>query len=275
VNLTTFLDWFAKDMAKANANRKDVPWIVVHGHRSIYCSCDGDCDSAAEKVRNDMEPLFMKYGVDFFINGHEHNYERSWPLYKGKSDKSNVDPKAPIYVVTGAAGSHEMHEPFTRTQPAWSAFRSNSFCYTRMMVYNSTHIHWQQVQTDPTLFPGSDYGRVIDDAWIVQHNHGPFDIADAPKEVGTCELETCETHDHWMPLLKLNTTGATSVEQIATFRKTYGEGAWVEKLNGLMAWSHENLSDKSRKTAVNTVWEDVRADGSSDGAVFKWKGNHA
>jgi len=275
VNLTTFLDWFAKDMAKANANRKNAPWIVVHGHRSIYCSCDGDCDASAEKVRKDMEPLFMKYGVDFFVNGHEHNYERSWPLYQGKSDKSNVDPKAPIYVVTGAAGSHELHEPFTRLQPSWSAFRSNTFCYTRMLVFNSTHIHWQQVQTDPTKFPGSDYGRVIDDAWIVQNNHGPFSLADAPKEDGTCDPETCQTHDHWMPLLKLNTTGASTMEQIATFRKTYGEGAWIEKLHGLMAWSRENLSDNSGKVVKQTVWEDVRADGSSDGAVFKWKGTHA
>eukprot|EP00756_Hemistasia_phaeocysticola_P011827 Hpha_TRINITY_DN15145_c0_g3::TRINITY_DN15145_c0_g3_i1::g.126816::m.126816 len=272
VNLTTFIDWFKKDMAKANANRKNVPWIVVHGHRSIYCSCDGDCDASAKKVRDTMEPLFMTYGVDFFINGHEHNYERSYPLYQGKSDKSNVDPKAPIYVVTGAAGSREMHEPFTRLQPAWSAFRSNSFCYTRMLVYNSTHIHWQQVQTDPSKFPKSDYGRVIDDAWIVQHNHGPFNLADAPKEVGTCDPESCQTHDHWMPLLNLNTTGAGSVEQIANFRSTYGERAWVEKLNGLMEWARVNLADGAGK---RTVWEDVRADGSSDGAIFKWKDRHA
>eukprot|EP00657_Telonema_sp_P-1_P011888 TRINITY_DN7627_c0_g1_i1.p1 TRINITY_DN7627_c0_g1~~TRINITY_DN7627_c0_g1_i1.p1 ORF type:complete len:108 (+),score=19.94 TRINITY_DN7627_c0_g1_i1:337-660(+) len=85
----------------------------MQGHRSVYCSCDGDCDQAAQIVRKDMEPLLMKYGVDFFINGHEHNYERSYPLYLGKSDRSNVDPKAPIYIVSGAAGNNEMHEPFT------------------------------------------------------------------------------------------------------------------------------------------------------------------
>eukprot|EP01065_Artemidia_motanka_P042868 TRINITY_DN581_c0_g1_i1.p1 TRINITY_DN581_c0_g1~~TRINITY_DN581_c0_g1_i1.p1 ORF type:complete len:567 (+),score=211.15 TRINITY_DN581_c0_g1_i1:71-1702(+) len=272
VNLTTFLDWFKADMAKANKNRKAVPWVVVHGHRSIYCSCDGDCDADALRVRKDMEPLFMEYGVDFFINGHEHNYERSYPMYQGKSDKSNMDPKAPIYVVTGAAGSHELHEPFTRPQPAWSAFRSNSFCYTRMLVYNSTHIHWQQVQTDPTEFPASDYGRVIDDAWIVQHNHGPFNLSTAPKDEGRCEPGMCETHDHWMPLLEIESEGMPSDAAIAKFRAEQGEKAWVGKLNGLMKWVHEHLGDGKARL---TDWEDVRADGSSDGAVFKWRNGHA
>eukprot|EP01062_Namystynia_karyoxenos_P021148 TRINITY_DN1801_c0_g2_i1.p1 TRINITY_DN1801_c0_g2~~TRINITY_DN1801_c0_g2_i1.p1 ORF type:complete len:548 (+),score=150.62 TRINITY_DN1801_c0_g2_i1:105-1748(+) len=274
VNKTTMLDWIRKDLAAANRNRDATPWIVVHGHRSIYCSCDGDCDGAAEKVRADMEPIFMEYGVDFFINGHEHNYERSYPLYQNKSDKSNVDPKAPIYVVTGAAGSHELHEPFTRPQPAWSAFRSNSFCYTRMLVYNATHIHWQQVQTDPIYFPESKYGRVIDDAWIVQHNHGPFSISEAPQSVGRCEPGKCDTHDHWMPLLGIDAGERTSVDAIAQFRSTHGEAAWVAKLNGLMRWVETNLGGKAPGSS-KAVWEDVRGDGSSDGAVFKWRNSHA
>ena len=26
--------------------------VLVHGHQSIYCSCDGDCDGAASAVRD-------------------------------------------------------------------------------------------------------------------------------------------------------------------------------------------------------------------------------
>lgn len=75
-------EFIEADLQKANANRANVPWIVVHGHRSIYCSCDGDCDASATIVRDGivgqygMEKLFFKYGVDFFFNGHEHDYER-------------------------------------------------------------------------------------------------------------------------------------------------------------------------------------------------------
>jgi hypothetical protein len=77
------LEWIKADLAKANANRANVPWIVVHGHRSIYCSCDGDCDGSATTVREGsascggLEELFFGMGVDFFINGHGERFGRA------------------------------------------------------------------------------------------------------------------------------------------------------------------------------------------------------
>lgn len=272
----SFLEWVQKDLTAANANRENVPWIIMQGHRSVYCSCDGDCDSDAVTVRKDLEPLMMQYGVDFFINGHEHNYERSFPLYKGKSDRSNIDPKAPIYIVSGAAGNTEMHEPFTRPQPSWSAFRANTFGYSRMTVYNSTHLHWQQIATDPTQFPGngSTYGSVIDDAWIIQHRHGPFDMTKVPTGQAFAESEKHlqQQIDHWWPLLELdNPQGLPTERVIADWRAEHGEKAWVEKLNGLQRWAQKGLGGHVTGGASLVQWEDVREDGSSDGAVFTWK----
>ena len=45
-------EWLKADLRAANANRDNVPWIVVHGHRSVYCSCDDDCDGAAKTLHN-------------------------------------------------------------------------------------------------------------------------------------------------------------------------------------------------------------------------------
>jgi hypothetical protein len=129
LRLGEMFTWLKKDLKAANKNRANVPWILVNGHRSVYCSCDKDCDAGATILRDgllglySLEKLFHEEGVDLFVNGHEHNYERNWPTYKNKTSQSNTNPSATIYIVTGAAGSHELHEPFTRPQPARSAFR--------------------------------------------------------------------------------------------------------------------------------------------------------
>lgn len=64
--------WLESDLAAVN--RTATPWIFVYGHRSIYCSCDSDCDADATTVRdgaNGLEALFVRYGVDVWVNGHE------------------------------------------------------------------------------------------------------------------------------------------------------------------------------------------------------------
>jgi len=169
--------WLANDLKKANANRKQVPWIVVFGHRSMYCSCDGDCDGAATTVKKDIEKLFYDNGVDLFINGHEHNYERLYAVHDEKyvSGNGNLvkNPAAPVYIVTGDAGNREGHEKFSRAQPKWSAFRSNTFGYSRLTVHNDTHLYWEQIMTDNGQ-PKADYGKVIDTMWLIQQHHGPY-----------------------------------------------------------------------------------------------------
>ncbi len=61
----------------------------------------------------------------------------------------------------------EHHEPFTRPQPAYSAFRSNTYGYARMTIYNATTLLWEAVQTD-NEYPETT-GTVID-AMLVVNN---------------------------------------------------------------------------------------------------------
>jgi len=197
-------EFLEADLIAANKNRHNVPWIIVNGHRSMYCSCDGDCDEEAAQQRlgpwsngtYGFEKLLFEQGVDLFVNGHEHNYERMWPTYLNKTTQSNVEPKAPIYIVTGAAGCRELHEPFTRAQPPRSAFRSNTFGYSKMSIHNASHIRWQQIMTDPTFFGPDKYGKVIDDTWVVQSSHGPFNPAKAPSSYAGQGVPSVSI-DHW------------------------------------------------------------------------------
>ena len=258
VTKKTFLSWLKDDLIKANKNRDECPWIVVHGHRPLYSSADTGSD---KEVRGALEDLFFQYGVDFSVNGHQHNYERSFPTYQDKSQSNYQNPTATIYVVTGAAGSREMHTPFITKQPSWSAFRSNTFGYTRMIVHNSTHIHWQQVQTDPSEFPQADYGRVIDDIWIVQKSHGPFNPANAPTEVLE-NCEQCKSYDHFAPLLNLGPSDVPLYKLIQKYRAEHGELAWAKKLQSV-------LDKLNGKNGDDAQWEDGLLD-KKERIALKW-----
>eukprot|EP00041_Stephanoeca_diplocostata_P034117 m.1144845 g.1144845 ORF g.1144845 m.1144845 type:complete len:676 (+) comp24464_c0_seq12:41-2068(+) len=274
VNLASFKEWLKKDLEAANQNRENVPWVVAHGHRDIYCSTtdDDDCNTLGDAglVRAVLEPLFFEYGVDIWINGHEHSYERTYPLYQGKSVASYVNPPCTFYIVTGAAGSPEMHEGFDNKQPSWSAFRSNTFGYSRMSVFNSTHLYWEQVQTDPTLFPTSDYGRVIDSVWVTQENHGPFDPKRAPNSTAwpVGDETPSRTDDHWEPLLKQfgvdDGSDRAMSAIIRDYKAKHGHKAWAEVEDKLLTYANGFLGG-------GLTYEDVRGDGASSGDWFRWK----
>ena len=76
--------WADADLAAVD--RAKTPWVVVYGHRSVYCSCDTDCDAAATTVRLGpkgdgalgVEALFKKHRVDLWVNGHEHECVCWW-----------------------------------------------------------------------------------------------------------------------------------------------------------------------------------------------------
>ncbi len=66
------MPWLKKALAASTA-----PWKVVVGHHPIYSSgFYGDDPVAIAR----LTPLFERHGVQLYINGHEHHYERSRPL---------------------------------------------------------------------------------------------------------------------------------------------------------------------------------------------------
>ena len=141
-------DWLGHDLTIANSNRSSAPWIIVHGHRSLYCSTDSDCDSDAVKLRTGiigsngsyeygLAELFHKHGVDLYINGHEHNYERMFDIspmetfdyLAGVSTFSTVNPPATTFIITGDAGQEEGHKEFVYDQPERTAYRTSAYGY--------------------------------------------------------------------------------------------------------------------------------------------------
>eukprot|EP00092_Neocalanus_flemingeri_P000642 GFUD01000684.1.p1 GENE.GFUD01000684.1~~GFUD01000684.1.p1 ORF type:complete len:450 (+),score=123.28 GFUD01000684.1:126-1475(+) len=175
--------WLEKDLT--SVDRSKHPWIVLFGHRPMYCTNKDrdDCTKFETRTRTGLplinwwglEQLLMDYGVDLAVWAHEHSYERLLPTFNRTVVPSPdmlqpySDPSAPVHITTGSAGCREKHDDFGPSHPDWSAFRSTDYGYTRLQVANTTHIRVQQVSAEKD-------GEVIDDIWIVQHNHGPFKV---------------------------------------------------------------------------------------------------
>lgn len=66
------MPWLKKALAAS-----DAPWKVVVGHHPLYSAgLYGDDPAAIAR----LTPLFERHGVQLYINGHEHNYERTKPI---------------------------------------------------------------------------------------------------------------------------------------------------------------------------------------------------
>ena len=191
-------------------DRKKTPWVVVHGHRPMYCSSitlshlssrlgwpkqpddtppgappppgygdgfravgveppawDGGVDGGGggggdgvgippcgvgDLLRNGMktaaggrrfalEPLMEEFEVDLYLCGHEHNYERLYPVLNGTFVKSYVAPGKPVHIVTGDGGAYGP-DTFGGAGP-WDAFRTNAWSYSDVLA-NQTHIVFRQ-----------------------------------------------------------------------------------------------------------------------------------
>jgi DNA repair exonuclease SbcCD nuclease subunit len=78
------LTWLEKELAASGSD-----WKVAFFHHPIYSS--GNKHGSDETLRGQIEPLFLKHGVDVVFTGHEHFYERLKPQ------------KGVTYFVSGAA----------------------------------------------------------------------------------------------------------------------------------------------------------------------------
>ncbi|KAI6220952.1 Purple acid phosphatase [Aphelenchoides fujianensis] len=121
--------WLQQDMKKANANRDQTPFMIAFYHRPLYCSNTNsfECGSFENRLVRvgfedmpGLESLFYENELDLGFAGHEHSYERFWPVYDRKVFNQTADPyrnaAAPVYVISGSAGCHSPNALFNKTE---------------------------------------------------------------------------------------------------------------------------------------------------------------
>jgi len=70
--------WLERTLAAARRN-PSIDWIVAQIHE-IACSSSSTGNGSDRGIREAWLPLFDQYRVDLVLNGHDHDYERSFPV---------------------------------------------------------------------------------------------------------------------------------------------------------------------------------------------------
>lgn len=103
------LKWLEEDLARADANRAAVPFIVAVHHRGLYTTSVHALDGDVLVARKLLAPIYDKHHVDVVLNGHDHAFERTKPLVAGADPAGDpvVKPagEGTVYVVNAGAGS--------------------------------------------------------------------------------------------------------------------------------------------------------------------------
>eukprot|EP00927_Polykrikos_kofoidii_P074059 TRINITY_DN70038_c0_g1_i1.p1 TRINITY_DN70038_c0_g1~~TRINITY_DN70038_c0_g1_i1.p1 ORF type:complete len:604 (+),score=86.47 TRINITY_DN70038_c0_g1_i1:88-1899(+) len=180
------LAWLRSELAQAAtpAERSRRPWLVVAGHRPLYCSMSPNvCGPEAARLRNALEELFLMHGVDLYLSSHLHAYERTFPVRNGSLCREpssvatgadfgiSVVPTdgsasacAPVYIVNGDAGQPLLR--YTSAPALWSSQRHPGVVsgFGEIIFHNATHLQYQQLAA--ASLDGVE--SVTDEFWVVK-----------------------------------------------------------------------------------------------------------
>lgn len=122
----TQLPWLEQELSRSNA-----PWKVVFAHHPVYTS--GLYGVNQVFIKN-LTPLFQKYRVQLYINGHEHDYERTHPI------------NGTTYLICGAGAATR---PVFRSE--WTAYSASRLSFAAYEVY-SDRILLSGINTNNQVF---------------------------------------------------------------------------------------------------------------------------
>lgn len=157
---------FVLNDLKRTESDPNIEWIITVFHHPIYTTATKH--SPNEKFRDIYHPIFDQYDVDFVIQGHVHNYQRTYPIVfnehspdtpivTNQHKNTYVDPTGQIYLITGTAG-RQNHELIG--QANYNADQYKGFGFLNLMLSNDG-------KTIKGVFYSNNNGEIIDE-FVVQ-----------------------------------------------------------------------------------------------------------
>jgi hypothetical protein len=151
-------NWLVNDL-QAAANDSVHTWKIAIFHNPPYNVGGHGCNP---NVQNYLVPIFNEYKVDLVFNGHNHYYERTYPLKGGGATPIVTDtnlhyyknPDGIIYATTGSCGA-----PLYDIGSAYYlAVAVKNYNYAKISIYLNNSLHMETFLDDGAT--------IIDDFWI-------------------------------------------------------------------------------------------------------------
>ncbi len=148
------LAWLEIDLANARAD-PDIEWIVVFFHDPPYSA--SPVHGSNLSVRWNISPILESNGVDIVFSGHDHIYERTYPIKNeevvDQHPNRYYNPRGTIYVVTGGGGA----ALYGIGSDYWTAYAESVHHHVKVDILAEGLLHLQGITND---------GRVLDEFWI-------------------------------------------------------------------------------------------------------------
>ena len=150
--------WLEKTLREASTDTS-VDWIVAVTHQPAMSTSDAEGSDLG--IRQNWMPLFYKYGVDFVLAGHDHDYERSY-VVKGTDSGTILRPHVVsteltkvdsdlglVHLVIGTGGT-KGHDDVYETGTAGEPEESINVSGTEIETEDAP---WSAVTDPNTMFP--------------------------------------------------------------------------------------------------------------------------
>jgi len=148
----TQLAWLENDLS-ANASRM---WKIVIFHRPPYSSGPHGSNSA---IRQAWGPIFDNYHVDLVVNGHDHLYERTYPIYENTVKSSPSE--GTVYIVSGGWGA----PLYSGSANWWTAYGpASKYHFLTIDISRKGGLHLRAVDAEGVTF--DEYSIHKENYWV-------------------------------------------------------------------------------------------------------------
>ena len=106
------LEWLREVLREAAADSA-VDWIITFQHHPLYSHAVGISGHGLDQsLRGVLLPLYERHGVDLVTAGHDHHYERTWPI---RDRRRVAEGCGPVHVLSGGGGASRYARDITNT----------------------------------------------------------------------------------------------------------------------------------------------------------------